>query len=141
MMKAGVQSAVLSVSTAVVLMYALASTGCSAHKSNGPMLHVDQAFNGREVVVTKPDTFELSLAENPTTGYRWEFKSSGAPVCRLVSTEFDASSGGVGSGGTRRWRFQVTGTGVATIELAYRRVFEADKPPARTFELTLRSKE
>ena len=134
------QSAVLSVSTAVVLMCAFAATGC-AHKKSGSMLHVDQTFNRREVAVAKLDAFELSLAENPTTGYRWEFKSNGAPVCRLVSTEFDASSGGVGSGGTRRWRFQVTGTGAATIELAYRRVFEADKPPARTFELTLRSKE
>jgi len=103
------------------------------------MLQVDQTFNQREVAVAKLDIFELSLAENPTTGYRWEFKSNGEPVCRLVSTEFDASSGAMGRGGTRHWRFQVVGTGVATIALEYRRSFETDKPPARAFELTVRS--
>lgn len=132
------QGAVLSVSAAVVLMYAFASTGCGAHKRDESM-HIDETFNRREITVEKLDIFELSLAENPTTGYRWEFKSDGEPVCKLVSTEFDTSSGGVGRGGTRRWRFQVVGTGAATIELAYRRVFEPDKPPAKTFELTVRS--
>ena len=122
-------------------MYAFASAGCRTHKVDRPMLHIDQTYNQREVAVAKLDTFELSLAENPTTGYRWEFKSKGEPVCRLVSTQFDASSGSVGTGGTHRWRFQVVGTGVAAIELAYERSFEADKPPAKTFELTVRSNE
>jgi inhibitor of cysteine peptidase len=134
-----VQSAVLSVSTAVVLMYAFVSAGCGARKRNGPMLHVDQTFNERELALAKADIFELSLAENPTTGYRWEFKSNGEPVCKLVSTGFDASSGGVGRGGTRLWRFQVVESGVAKIELAYRRAFEPDKPPAKAFNLTVRA--
>jgi inhibitor of cysteine peptidase len=120
-------------------MYAFVSAGCGTRKRNGPMLHVDQTFNERELALAKADIFELSLAENPTTGYRWEFKSNGEPVCKLVSTGFDASSGGVGRGGTRLWQFQVVESGVAKIELAYRRAFEPDKPPAKAFNLTVRA--
>ena len=132
--------AVLSILTGIALMNAFASTGCGAHKVHGSMLHIDQTFNQREIAVAKLDTFELSLPENPTTGYRWEFRSNGEPVCRLVSTEFDASLGGIGSGGNRRWRFQVAETGVATIKLVYQRAFETDKPPAKSFEVTVHSK-
>jgi len=83
---------------------------------------------------------ELALGENPTTGYSWELEETGAPVCALRLSSFDAPSSGVGRGGTRRWLFEAVQVGVGHIALVYRRAWE-DKPPARTFRLTVRVEE
>lgn len=105
------------------------------------MLQIDQTFDGREVNAKKLDKVELSLPENPTTGYRWDLKSSGEPVCKLNGTQYDAPTDAVGRGGTRRWEFSIVAAGVTTIQLDYRRSFEPSKPAAKTFSVTVRATE
>jgi len=100
-------------------------------------LRVDHRFDGREVVVRLGQTLELSLSENPTTGFGWELGETGAPACALRDSAFDAPAGGFGKGGTRRWRFEAVQAGTGRITLAYRRAWE-DKPPTRAFRLSLR---
>jgi len=103
------------------------------------MLKLDEHSNEGSVAAKKLDQIELSLAENPTTGYRWNLKAAGEPVCKLENTSFDPPAAGVGRGGTRRWLFNVVESGVATIELAYERSFEREKDPAKTFQVTVRA--
>jgi len=105
------------------------------------MLQVDQSFDGREVNAKKLDKLELSLPENPTTGYRWDLKSSGEPVCKMTETHYDAPTDAVGKGGTRRWEFTIVATGATTIQLDYRRSFEPSNAAAKTFSLTVRATE
>jgi inhibitor of cysteine peptidase len=100
-------------------------------------LHVDQSFDTREVVLHPRQMLTLSLGENPTTGFRWELGETGAPACVLRDSSFDAPAGGLGNGGTRRWLFEAVEGGTGRIRLVYRRAWE-DKPPARTFGLTVR---
>ncbi len=122
-----------------LLLICCASIGCSMNPADD-LLCLDQSFDGREVVMRPRQMLELSLGENPTTGFRWELNEAGAPACTLRDSSFDAPAGGLGKGGTRRWRFEAIQVGVGQIALVYRRAWE-DKPPARTFRLTVRVKE
>ena len=103
------------------------------------MIRIDQSQNQQEVVAKPGDRVELSLPENPTTGYRWELKATGDPVCHPEDSSFQAPEGGVGRGGVRTWRFAVVAVGTAAIELEYRRSFEAGAPPAKTFSVRVRA--
>ena len=50
---------------------------------------IDQSFDGREVGLRAGQRLELSLPENPTTGFTWEIQEAGAPACALRGTVFD----------------------------------------------------
>jgi inhibitor of cysteine peptidase len=102
------------------------------------MLEIGQDENGREVTLAVGGAVELSLAENRTTGYHWELKESAEPICELVKDEFEPSSGPPGSGGVHRWRFEAVKPGSGKIRLQYRRPWEKNTAPARTYEVSVR---
>jgi inhibitor of cysteine peptidase len=104
------------------------------------MIRIDESQNQREVPAKTGDHIELSLPENPTTGYRWELKADGSPVCRPErDSSYQPPEGGVGRGGVRTWAFAVVAAGTAGIELQYRRSFEAGAAPAKTFSVRVRA--
>ena len=112
--------------------------GDELYRKRGPdTLHVDENFDTREVVLRQRQLLELTLGENPTTGFRWALTDNGAPVCALRDSSFDPPTGGLGKGGARRWRFETVQAGTGRIALVYRRGWE-DKAPARTFQITVR---
>ena len=120
-------------SHALLLLTALAVLASTTVK-------VDQNSNRGELRVRTGDTLALMLEENPTTGYRWEVKSSGEPVCSLTKTDFHAASGHLtGRGGERHWLFRIVKPGSAALELSYRRPFEREQSPARTFRVIVRA--
>jgi inhibitor of cysteine peptidase len=101
-------------------------------------LHLDETFDAREVALHRGQRMQLSLRENPTTGFRWELQENGSPPCALREDTFVApATGGVGKAGTRRWLFEAVESGTCRIVLAYRRAWES-KPPDRMFALTAR---
>ena len=79
-----------------------------------------------------------TLAENPTTGYRWTFKLS--PGLTQVSSTFTGPSPSpsplVGAGGTRTYVVQVDQSGVHAVRAAYARPWES-KMPAKTFTVQI----
>jgi inhibitor of cysteine peptidase len=123
----------------MLLFESFASVYCGPRRVTPSMLKIDQNSNEGSVDAKRLDQLNLSLAENPTTGYRWNLKSAGEPVCKLEKTFFDSSALPVGRGGTRKWLFNVVESGAATIELAYERSFEREKSPAKTFKVTIRA--
>ena len=101
------------------------------------LIRVDQTADRGEVVLRPQQRLEITLPENPTTGFRWEIQVTSAPACADRGSSFDAPSGGLGKGGARRFLFEAAEVGVCEIALVYRRSWE-DKPPARTFTVTVR---
>jgi inhibitor of cysteine peptidase len=101
------------------------------------MLELKENDDGREVTLQPDATLEIDLAENPTTGYRWTIVSDGKPACELVDDNFEAGRG-TGQAGLHRWRFRAVKAGTCDIALAYRRSWEHDVAPARTFALKVR---
>jgi predicted secreted protein len=95
----------------------------------------DEQDNGTQVDLDQGANFEISLSEQPTTGFRWRITSTGEPACRLRGDTFDANPGVHGGGGTRVLQFDAIEPGLGVIELAYRRAWETSVAPARQFVL------
>jgi len=95
---------------------------------------VSPADNRKSFVLTVGDELIVALPENPTTGYRWELDSPGAPL-RLERDEF-AAGGAPGAGGTRRLTFRASTEGRAHLTLKLRREWEKTQPPTEQFSVT-----
>jgi inhibitor of cysteine peptidase len=88
---------------------------------------VDQNHSGQAIDLSVGQVFELRLAENPTTGYRWTFVHDGAPVCVVISDRLERQSpGSPGQGGTHSWQIKGAATGEADITMQYSRSFQPD---------------
>ena len=100
------------------------------------MEQLDESADGREIELAAGQEFELTLGENPTTGFRWRLTADGSPACALVRDEFRAPEGGrPGQGGSHVWQFRAERAGESRIELSYAR---AAGDAARTFTLRVR---
>ena len=106
--------------------------------SRAKMLRADEKDNGRTVKLAAGEFQELTLVENPTTGYRWHLLDGGAVTanCPLVKDSYEPGHPQMaGQGGIHRWQFQAAEPGACMIELEYRRSWQKDKPPERTFRI------
>lgn len=96
----------------------------------------DENAHEREVRLHIGEVFEITLPENPTTGFRWSFEVSGEPFCSLLDDHFDASPQNLpGQGGYHYWHFKAVQVGSGNITLAYRRSWERTETSARRFTL------
>lgn len=111
---------------------------CPVYARHPKMMQVDRSYNGRQVTLAVGEVVEISLAENPTTGFRWDLKVKPEPACAFVKSTFEPATGPPGKGGTHRWQFQAVRSGTGEIELEYRRPWEHNTPPAQTFKLSVR---
>lgn len=118
-----------------LVLMSVCSAGC---RRTSLTINADKTYDGRSIELRVGDGVKLSLAENPTTGYRWEFVTKPEPNCVVVSDAYVADAGGaIGSGGAHEWAFRAVSAGTGTVSLAYRRPWEKDTAPAQTFKLTL----
>jgi inhibitor of cysteine peptidase len=105
--------------------------GVSDSPSDGKATSVNVAVQaGGQVTIT--------LAENPTTGYRWTFKLSPGltPVSSTFSGPSPSPSPLMGAGGTRTYVVQVDQSGVYAVRAAYARPWES-RMPAKTFTVQI----
>jgi inhibitor of cysteine peptidase len=106
--------------------------------SRAKMLRADENYNGRTVKLAAGESLEIALAENPTTGYRWRLLDAAtvAANCLLVKDSYEPGHPQMaGQGGIHRWQFQAAEPGACMIELEYRRSWQKDMPPERTFRI------
>ncbi len=98
--------------------------------------------NGKTITLRPGQEVIILLEANPTTGYAWEVAQVDEGILQQIGetgyTPEATSPGVVGAGGTAAFRFQAVAQGTTTLQLAYRRPWETDKPPATTFTLTVR---
>jgi inhibitor of cysteine peptidase len=100
-------------------------------------MQLTEADAGRTIQMRVGDRLEVALPGNPTTGFQWEVGALNHAVLRPIGEpEFERSSSAIGSGGKVTMRFEAVGPGATGLQLVYRRPFEKDAPPARTFEVT-----
>ena len=97
--------------------------------------------DGKTAVFKVGDRFDLTLPENATTGYGWEVVDGLGGVVRQLGEPKFRSNGPdtkrVGVGGTVTYHFKATGVGTTLLKLVYHRRWEKDKPPLKTFQLTV----
>lgn len=93
---------------------------------------------GKTVEAHVGDLITVQLAENPTTGYRWQLISVDSHLVDFQSSDYAPSSEiGTGSGGLRRFHFQAKLIGMNTIQLERQRLWEAQPSTTEQFTVTL----
>ncbi|MGA2905365.1 MAG: protease inhibitor I42 family protein [Candidatus Korobacteraceae bacterium] len=93
--------------------------------------------NSKDVDLTSGGTLIVKLKSNPSTGYSWAVAGDPSPL-KLQKTSYrknTASSKAVGAPGVQVFRFNASSAGMATLHLSYRRSWEYDVPPAKTFSV------
>ena len=106
-----------------------------------PGIDLDAANNGVTLETTSGVTINLTLDSNATTGYKWSLVTDpNGSVLKLVSSDYvSPSSSGtplVGAGGKQIWKFQATGRGTTSLNLAYFRPFDPTQV-AKQFTATI----
>ncbi len=123
----------------------LFAAGCVSEQPDAPpatpappeSLHMFDATNdGGTYTFVPGERIEITLAENPTTGYSWDMT---VPEGLFLVTDafIGPDSGLAGAPGTHVWEFEAGAPGTYTVEGKYLRPWEADAEPAETFTLML----
>jgi inhibitor of cysteine peptidase len=122
-----------------LIVLLLLSVCCAACPHKPVTITADMNYDGRTLTMQSGDSVELSLAENPTTGYKWEFLAKPDPICVIVNDAYVANPAlnSVGGGGAHDWEVRAATRGTGKVSLGYRRPWEKDSAPAKTFTLTL----
>ncbi|MFO0675968.1 MAG: protease inhibitor I42 family protein [Polyangiaceae bacterium] len=141
-----------------VLALALSTAACSGASADADDLatdvtsaatttiHVDASDDGATVDAKVGDTIVLSLASNPSTGFGWSVTGTTRTLGYPAESFEAANTNGpvVGAGGTAKFTWEtknlLSPVGSHSVTLAYRRPWETNVPPARTFTFTLRLK-
>ncbi|NLE76352.1 MAG: protease inhibitor I42 family protein [Chloroflexi bacterium] len=105
----------------------------------GPqVLQVSEAQSNETVSLRVGSEMEISLAANPGTGYGWEVAEVSLGVLEpLGEPVYTAGAAMPGAPGVTTFRFRAVHQGESALRLVYRRPWEADKAPEKTFAVTV----
>jgi predicted secreted protein len=104
------------------------------HQDGEPLTSYGEQDNGASVSLKPSESFELRLAENPTTGHRWHLAEWDHSILEVTRTEFHPPATPLaGAGGEHVWEFVARAPGTLSLRLAYRRGGSAS--PAKVFSL------
>ncbi len=85
------------------------------------------AKESKDMIEMSEQSFVVSLEENGTTGYLWNYKIADENIVKFENDDFivPAQTGMTGAPGTRVFTFKAAAPGKTTIELSYARSWEA----------------
>jgi len=98
---------------------------------------VGAADDGREIELSEGQVLVVRLEANPSTGYGWQVAEPGQEgILRQTGViQFEPDSELLGAPGTQILRFEGKRDGQTTLRLQYRRPWEMEVEPRRTFQL------
>lgn len=98
---------------------------------------LDRDDDGSTCSVAVGDEILLTLAETPTSGYRWALEPFDETILAALDDSFSAPEPGrLGASGIHRFQFAVVGPGRAALSVKLRRPWEADLA-AESFQATI----
>jgi inhibitor of cysteine peptidase len=117
------------------LLLALCVCATQSPHAADSFVQVTEDQNGSTVGITKDQTLAIRLSAQSGTGFSWELaRTPSAPVSLAgPSLESVEPRGRPGGPTAYLFLFKPTAAGSGNIELGYRRPWEKDTPPARTF--------
>lgn len=114
-----------------LLISGISIVGCGPNE-----VRLDAGDSGRRIELAKGRVLAVSLKGNPTTGYTWEVVGVDKHVlAQEGKAEFKPQSDLIGAPGVETFRFKAAGAGETFLKLVYRRPWEKDVEPVRTFSL------
>jgi len=109
-------------------------TGCPSPKTR----EFTASDNGRTLTLPAGTHFTVRLESNITTGYSWQLDAVDPAVVLNTGNNYVGPTAPMpGAGGHEDWEFVTQAAGTTTLQMAYRRPWETDNPPAETFALTI----
>jgi len=101
-------------------------------------LELNVQDSGRTISVPLTEVLWVTLPGNPTTGYRWELAEIDREILATESeTAFTPDSARIGAGGEFRFLFTTVKQGTTIVKLIYRRPWEKNEQPLKTYNLTV----
>jgi len=100
---------------------------------------ISQTDDGRSLPVKLGDLISLSLAENPTTGYRWEIEEPTEALELQQDTYSSAVPKRVGTPSTRTFVFRVAGAGRIKLRLRRWRPWQGESSIEERFSINLQA--
>lgn len=102
-------------------------------------LSLGESDDGSKQYVVQGDTISVRLPANVTTGYSWAVAQAAPGVLQAgVEPKTERPAGAApGKGGFQNFEFPVVGTGQGWLQLVYRRPFEKDVAPAKSWSIFL----
>jgi inhibitor of cysteine peptidase len=95
--------------------------------------------NNTDVDLAPNTPLMVTLPSNPSTGYAWTVVGDPSPL-KLQKASFrkgKSKAGAVGASGTAVFRLNASSAGMATLTLVYRRSWEYNLPPMKTFSVRI----
>ena len=101
---------------------------------------LSESDQGAVVQARAGDLIEVRLHEMPAGGYRWVADSPLGAVIETLDPSYEFAEGRVGAVNTACFGFRVKAAGTGAIRLSYRRPWEKDEPPLKTWEATVEAR-
>jgi inhibitor of cysteine peptidase len=123
----------LTFSGSIMIMGQQASP--SPHAATPPGAVLTERDSGTDVDLSPNSSLTVKLPSNPSTGYAWTVVGDPSPL-KLQKTSFRkgaSKSGSMGASGPAVFQLSATSAGMATLTLVYRRSWEYNLPPMKTF--------
>lgn len=109
----------------------------SQTKGSVAIIQLVEKDNGRTINIHRGDSFQITLAENATTGYRWAVEYYDKSVIDKLSSDAHYPERAFGSGGTVDFVFHAKSIGRGKICLKQWRQWEGDASVINRFVLQL----
>ena len=95
--------------------------------------------NGRQIEVAKGSTLVVRLEATPGTGHGWQVMKINADLLQPIGEpRFEnPRQGEPGAVEQQVFRFKAQASGSTVLEMHYRRPWEKDVPPLRTYDIRL----
>jgi len=132
-----VSAAVLSLVTAGWPELPQAPSSASSTKTPSPPVTVTDHDNGNDIDLGSNEALIVKLTSNPSTGYQWTVVGDPSPLKLQKATyrKNAKSSQAIGAPGVQVFQFGASSAGIANLNFAYRRSWEYNLPPAKTFSV------
>ncbi len=104
-------------------------------------LTVTEKDNGSRFELNRGNVLTLRLESNPSTGYSWQIAENDGKVMELMGEPtYETPERKLIVGGIeyRIYRFKALTRGTNVLELQYRRIWEKEKEPLKTFRITVK---
>ncbi len=112
------------------------ASATQAKPSSAGDIVLTESDNGRDIEMTTSSVLIVKLSSNPSAGYAWSLAGDPAPL-KLQKSSFrkpkSKSSGMVGAPGTAVFQLAASSAGMTNLTLVYRRSWEYNVPPMKTF--------
>jgi predicted secreted protein len=96
---------------------------------------MDLSDDGKEIQLKVGQEFSVSLPENRSSGYQWQFDTS--ELIHVKSDSYISDTSQVGAGGVREFVLTAETEGETTLKAEYLRPWEKGTKPAQTFEMNV----